>query len=193
MIDPRRIKITTQPVIEPVSLDEIKSQLRIDHSDEDSLLESMIVAARIHCEDIARRAFITRTHTAKLDCWPYSIFELPYPPLIAITSIKYTDAEGVEATFSSSNYIVDTFSEPGRVALKSSADWPNVTLQDINGIEIIYTAGYGLADDVPETYKLAIRAYVGTYYENREQFIVQQGLTAVSLPFVDALLMTDRG
>lgn len=193
MIDKSRLKITTQPVSEPVSLAEAKAQLRVDHDEEDALLESMIMAARIHCEHISRRAFVTRTYTLKMDYWPHWCFELLYPPLVSVTSIKYTDSAGVEATFSSGNYLVDTFSEPGRVALKNGASWPSVTLQDINGVEIIYTAGYGTAEDVPETYKLAIRAYLGTYYENREQFIVQQGLSSINLPFADHLLMTDRG
>lgn len=199
VIDVLRVKITTPPVEEPVSLSEIKDQLRIDHDVEDALLNSMITAARIHCENIARRVFVTRTYTAYLDNWPYMTrFELPYPPLIGITSVKYYDnIDSPAFTFAASNYFVDAYSEPGRFVLKAASTWPimaaNTTLQEINGVELIYTAGYGLADDVPETYKLAIRAYVGAFYENREQFVVQPGLSSVTIPFVDNLLMTDRG
>lgn len=196
MIDPRRVKITTQPSIEPVTSTEAKLHCRIDASTEDSLIAFWIETARLQAEDISRRSFITRTYTAFLDAWPSDIFELPYPPLLAVTSIKYyDDAGGAAVTFSSSNYQVDTHSEPGRVALKSAADWPSVTLRDINGVEIIYTAGYGsAATDVPDRYKAAMLLLIAHYYENRESVIVGQGVSVSQLPQgVYDLLMMDRG
>jgi uncharacterized phiE125 gp8 family phage protein len=179
-IDARRIKITTAPSIEPVTETEAKLHCRVDHSTEDAIFTRLIETARIQCEDIARRAFITRTFTAYLDCWPYMTrFELPFPPLIAVTSIKYYDDAGSSAaTFASSNYQVDAHSEPGRIALKSSATWPSVSLRELNGVEIIYTAGYGaLATDVPDRYKEAMLLLIGHLYEHRESVVVEQGVS----------------
>jgi uncharacterized phiE125 gp8 family phage protein len=194
MIDARRVKITTQPTSEPVSLEEAKEQLHITHNDEDSFIDGLIVAARIHCEDVARRAFVTRSYTAFLDKWPSWVFELPYPPMLGVTSIKYyDDLGGAAVTFSASNYIVDAHSEPGRVALKSTADWPSPTLREINGVEIIYTAGYGDAEDVPQNYKAAIKLYIGSLYENRESLTTAQGISVIPNPDFDRLLLTDRG
>ena len=193
-LDPRRIKITTQPTSEPITLDEAKEHLHIVHSNEDVFITGLIMAARIHCENIARRAFVTRSYTAYSDCWPRYVFELPYPPLVSVTSIKYYDDEGsAAATFSSSNYYVDTNSEPGRVALINNADWPDVTLREINGVEIIYVAGYSDADDVPETYKAAIKLVLADLYENREGLTVGQGLTPIVNKRVEDLLLIDRG
>lgn len=195
MIDARRVKITTAPSIEPVTETEAKLHCRVDHSTEDTIFTRLIETARIQCEDIARRAFITRTFTAKLDCFPATIFELPFPPLLTVTSIKYTDDAGNQSTYSSGNYIVDAHSEPGRVALKSSADWPSVTLQEINGVEIIWTAGYGTqATDVPDRYKEAMLLMIGHLYEHRESVVVEQGASLSELPqgIYDLLLM-DRG
>lgn len=194
-IDASRIKVTTAPAIEPLTTAEVKLHLRIDHSEEDALIDRLIQTARQQCEDVSRRAFITRTLTAKLDCWPDCTFELPFPPLLAVTSIKYTDISAVQTTFSASNYIVDAHSEPGRIGLKWSSYWPSVTLQAINGIEIIYTAGYGAAaTDVPDRYKAAILLLVAHLYENREAAVVGQGFSSQALPFgLDALLLTDRG
>lgn len=193
-LDPRRIKITTAPTSEPVSVAEAKLHCRVDHSTEDDLFTRLIETARIQCEDISGRAFITRTLTAYLDYWPDYIFELPYPPLATIESIKYyDDAGGAAATFASSNYQVDTTSEPGRVVLKSTANWPSTTLRDINGVEIIYTAGYGVAADVPDRYKQAMLLLIGHLYENRESVVVQQGVSLVQVPqAVEYLLLTDR-
>src|SRR4030095_2179567 len=195
MIDTRRIEVTTQPVEEPVTLDEAKEQLHITHDDEDLYIEGLIVAARIHCEQVARRSFVTRTYTAFLDGWPYMTrFELPYPPLLSVTSIKYTDAAGVQSTFPASNYLVDTHSQPGRIAIKSSASYPSVKLQDINAVEIAYTAGYGLALNVPDIYKAAVKLMLAHLYENREAVTVAQGISVMTTPLgLDTLLLTDRG
>lgn len=194
-IDPRRVKITTPPAEEPVSTAEAKLQAHIDQSVEDTLIAYWITTARQQCEDIARRSFVTRTYTAYLDCWPGWLTELPYPPLATVTSVKYYDDAGSPAaTFASSNYQVDTHSEPGRLALKSTADWPSTTLRDINGVEIIYTAGYGAASAVPARYKAAIFLIVAHLFQHRESVVVEQGVSLVELPqgIYDLLLM-DRG
>jgi uncharacterized phiE125 gp8 family phage protein len=196
-IDPRRVKITTAPAVEPITAAEAKLHCRVDHSTEDAIFTRLIETARIQCEDIARRAFITRTYTAYFDCWPYMTrFELPYPPLIGITSVKYYDDLGSAAvTVSASNYQVDTNSEPGRFALKSTASWPSTTLRELNGVEIIYTAGYGaLAANVPARYKDAMFLLIAHYYEHREAVVVEQGVSLTELPMaVYDLLTADRG
>lgn len=186
-------KMTVAPTEEPVSVAEMKANSRIDHNEEDALLATYIAAARRTCEDISRRAFVTRTYVAKLHRWPGAEYiALPHPPLQSVTSIVYTDENGTPATYSSANYVVDTHSEPGRIWLKADASWPDVTLQVGLPIAITFVAGFGEAEDVPDTYKMAILAYAGAYYENREAFVVSPGLTPISLPFVDSWLMTDR-
>lgn len=195
IIDPRRVRVTTAATVEPVTATEAKLHCRIDHATEDTLIDRLIEVARQQCEDIAQRAFITRTYTAYLDRWPGAWFELPYPPLIAVTSIKYYDDAGSAAvTYASSNYQVDAHSEPGRVALKTNLSWPSVTLRDLNGVEIIYTAGYGAAADVPDRYKAAMLLMIGHLYEHRESVLVEQGVSVTQLPQgVYDLLFMDRG
>lgn len=194
-LDPLRVRITTPPAVEPLTTAEAKLHLRIDHDDEDSYIDGLITTARLYCEDVSQRALITRTYTARLDRWPGSVIELPYPPLLAVTSIKYTDIDGNESTYSSANYLVDAHREPGRIALKNGVSWPSVTLQEINGVEIVWTAGYGAAgSDVPERYRQAMLLLIGHYYENREAIMVAQGANMATLPLaLDALLLTDRG
>lgn len=45
------IKIIKMPEIEPISLDEAKQHLKINDSDEDIIVGSMIKQARKFCED----------------------------------------------------------------------------------------------------------------------------------------------
>lgn len=186
-----------EPAEEPVSRSEAKLHLRIeeDVTDDDALVDRLITVARVECEKVARRAFVERTCVAQLDVWPWDgVITLTAPPLVSVEEIRYTDADGNEATVDAAGYWVDTHSEPGRVVLKSSASWPSVTLQEIAGIQIEYTAGYGDAADVPAGYQQAMLLLIGHLYENREAVVVGQGITMLKLPLaVDALLMGDRG
>jgi len=190
-----RVKETTAPTVAILTAAEAKVHLRIDHSTEDTYIEGLVEAAREFIENVTGRSLITRTYTAKLDDWPRtSVISLPFPPLIAVTSIKYTDEDGVTATFSSSDYTVDNYNEPGRIVLASDASWPSVKLADINGVEIIWTAGYGAAATaLPQKLREAAYLLVGHFYENREAVAVAQGIsvTPVPLAFWD-LVMVDR-
>jgi len=71
---------------EPVTLDEAKNWCRIDVTDDDTLIEDIIIpAAREVCENYANLSFIARTVTAKIQNG-LGNFYLPYAPVVAITS-----------------------------------------------------------------------------------------------------------
>lgn len=186
----------TAPALLPVTLSELKTHLRIDHSDEDTTISGYLKAARERCELEARRTFINTTYDMYLDAWPRkSKFTLPRPPIVSVTGVYYTDDEGDETEYSSANYLVDIYSEPGRIVLRSTAAWPSVTLQEINGVRVRFVAGYGTTPAaVPERYRQAIMLTAGHFYENREGVLVAQGYNAIVLPdAVRNLLGIDRG
>lgn len=188
------LKLITGPAEEPVSLAEAKLHCRVDIDDDDALISGFITAAREVVEGIARRALIEQTLELVLDEFPgEDRLTLPRPPLLSVTSVKYTSEAGVEATFSSSSYVVDTDSEPGRVVLKSGYSWPATTLQVVSGVRVRFKAGFGdEAADVPQRYKQAVGLLVSHWYENREA-IATSGAVPKEVPFgVMALLWLDR-
>jgi uncharacterized phiE125 gp8 family phage protein len=157
--------LTTAPTEEPVSLDEVKAHVLVDHSADDIYLNSLIVAARMHVENYLQRALVTQTWDLYLDAFPDEI-EIPLPPLVSITHIKYYDTGGTLQTLSESNYTVDTYSQPGRVVLAYSCSWP-ATRSIINAVTIRFVAGYGAASAVPRHIRQAILLKVADLYENR--------------------------
>lgn len=188
------LKLITAPATEPVTASEAKSHLRVDTTADDTLIGTLITAARQHVENHLRRALITQTWELVMDAFPAGdVIRLPRPPLVSVTSIKYTDVAGSESTFSSAAYVVDTDSTKGRVVLKSGESWPSDTLAAANGVRVRYVAGYGSAAAVPNPIRQAILLLIGTLYENRESVLVAQGVTVAQLPFgVEALLMPYR-
>lgn len=188
--------LITAPTVEPVSLAEARAHLRIDIDDDDTLISGLITAARSHLEGIARPklAMINQTWDYIADSFPTGdTFEIRPYPLQSITSIKYTDDDGVEATFSAANYQVDTSRQPGRLRLKSTASWPSVVLREMNGLAIRFVAGYGATGaSVPMPLRQAILLLVGHWYENREPVLVT-GMMASPLPMtVEALFRNWR-
>lgn len=191
------IQVVTEPVKEPVPIEQLKNDIRVDSdlTADDILIRGLGIAARITAEKIQRRALISQTIELTLDDWPATDWiRIPRPPLQSVTSIKYYDTDDTEYTLSSSSYLVDTASEPGRVILNSGESWPSsVTLRPANAVVIRFVAGYGDdQEDVPETTQQAIRLLVGHWYENREA-VSTTGAVPKDLPFgVRALLWLER-
>ena len=85
-----RITTKTAPVSDPVSLDRVKRSLGLDNvRDFDTTLQELIKSASGAVSGDLGRALVTTTYTLYLQRWPGRIIQLPYPPLIAIDSVKY--------------------------------------------------------------------------------------------------------
>ena len=162
-----KIKLTTAPSTEPISLSEAKAHMRVDFNNDDTYIENLIVAAREFCETMQNRAYITQTWELALDAFINNI-ELPNPPLQSVISMKYYDTSENEITLNSDDYFVDTYSEKGTISLKHGKYWPSTQLRPLNGVIIRYIAGYGNAATVPIKIKQAILMLVAHWYENRE-------------------------
>jgi len=188
------LTIVTPPAEEPVTLTEAKNHLRVDLSDDDSLISALIVAAREHAEAITRRAFITQTLKLSMDAFPVNNgpIYVPMPPLQSVNSLKYFDTDGVEQTLTEgTDYLVDNESEPGRITPAPDTGWP-ATQNRPNAVSVEFVAGFGDASKVPQGIKQAILLMVGHWYENREA-VTMQGNNAGELPMaVDSLLMMHR-
>lgn len=181
----------------PLTTEEAVAHLNALGVGDDTYIASLNVAATAWAEEYTGRAFINRTYKAFLDAWPVdtrgyqlTTLDIPKPPLVSVTHVKtYDDADAV-TTFSSASYFVDTNSLKGRLALRTTAAWPNVA-RTANGIEIQWVAGYGAAADVPQPIKQAILLLVGHWYANREA--VKVGETVTDIPMgVEALLNAYR-
>lgn len=185
--------LMTAPATEPVSLSEIKRHVRIheDDIDEDLYLSNLISVAREQVESITWRKLITQTWYAYLPDWPCGDYiELPFGSLQSVTTVKYTDVDGDESTWSSAEYIVGTDYQKGRVTLADGYTWPNETLYPSNPIEVEFVCGYGAASDVPYPLRHAIKIMVSELFENREISVV--GVSFQNFDTINNLLSNYR-
>lgn len=165
------LALVTGPKVEPVSLDEVKSDfLHIDHDKEDGLLTLFVSSARTHIESaVLRRALLTQTWDLYLDSFPdEDCIEVPLPPLRDVESVKYTTFLGGEpTTMNEGLYVVDSVSQPGCIV--PIAGWPTFAPYPVNAVAVRFVAGYGAkATDVPAPIRNAIMVLVAHLYENRE-------------------------
>lgn len=163
--------LVDNPATKVVSVTDIKAQLRIDSSDEDTLLGYYIDAATDMAENYCNRHFIT--HQYKL----YFNEQVNKASLIfpnctleeagSNKPVNWTDAN--DAAQSSDKAYIDAFSNPSLVYL--SSDFPGTTLKDnaANTFYFWFNTGYGSASsDVPEAIKQAIKLIVADMYYFRE-------------------------
>lgn len=192
-------RLITAPIAEPITLEEAKAHLRVDHSEDDALISAMISAARVYCEQFTARAFVTQTWELVLDEFPTNEILIPFPPLQSVTSIKYDDSGGVEQTLSATEYDVDTASQPGWVVPVTSG-WPTAIFEGINAVRIRFVAGYdpdtsspiNYAANVPAGIKAAVLLHIGQLYAIREDVIVGTVINRVPTGGINDLLRPFR-
>ena len=179
------LEIVSAPSSEPIAQSVAKTFLKVDTSDDDTLITELIKTARQFCEEYIGRALITQTLKLSLDGFvedersikeglyqaPYLNFykryiSLPRPPVASVTHIKtYTD-DDTATTYSSSNYYLDKARNPARVVLRDGEVWPS-SLRVANAVEVTYVCGYGLASDVPSPLVVGMKEHITYMYEHR--------------------------
>jgi uncharacterized phiE125 gp8 family phage protein len=191
------LKPISPPAYAPVTLTEAKLHLRIDHAEEDTLIEQFIDAATGHVDGprgFLGRALIDQTWDLYLDRFPTREIKIPLPPLIELISVTYDDTGGVATILDPSLYSIDDVSEPGWIVPVNSS-WPS-TFDGINAVRIRFRAGYvdnsfsPAIGEVPADIRSAILLYVGSLYANRETIIV--GVSAMEIPWSAEQLLLRR-
>lgn len=158
--------LTTPAAAAPVSRDEVKTHLRVDHADEDELIDAAIAAAVAALDGYSGtlgRALGSQTWTLHLARFPAGRLTLPLPPLISVTSIAYVDPDGESQTLAADQYVMLA----GPVASVEPAhglSWPSTRAQS-RAVTIVFVAGYAA---VPAPIRSALLLMIGDLYANRE-------------------------
>ncbi len=171
----RSLTRQTAPAVEPVTLAEAKAHLRVDVSDDDAYIGTLITAAREWCEQYLDRTLVNTQWVMRFDAFPPDgthDIELPRPPMVSsgtatAVALTFTYENGTTATYSTASYRVDRASTPGAVKTLYGQTWPPHLLDD-NAISVTWWAGYGASgSSVPAAIRSAVLMLVGLFYEKR--------------------------
>lgn len=156
---PRSCVLLTPPVVEPVSLAEVRAQLRMtsDQTDEDAFLLAAVATAR---RLIERRLGISLVATRYRATWPAGVvlLELPNPPLLVDADhalIVSVDGDDLAET----DYTVDADLQPAEIELDTPAD---------GTVVVTYWAGVAPGAGIAPQLRSALLMYVGHLHTNRE-------------------------
>jgi uncharacterized phiE125 gp8 family phage protein len=157
--------ILVPPASEPLSLAEAKALLRVEHADDDAVIEALIAAARGHVEALTRRALLTQTWRLVRDAWPADgRLNLRSGPLRRVVAARVYDAAGVAHAVDVQRFVVDE-----ALGVIASPGWAlPAPGRCIAGIELDVELGFGpQAADVPAPLCQALRMILAHWYDNR--------------------------
>jgi uncharacterized phiE125 gp8 family phage protein len=146
--------ILADGVVEPVSLTDAKNWMRIDYTSDDTLIQSLINASRVHIEKLTGVAFVNKLLKSYIQTTGYEpsvwMVDLPYGPVICIDSVKIkTGINTWESLTKNEDYEVIA----GKLWLYTQGNY-----------EVQYQSGYSSA---PEDIANDILALTTWQYENR--------------------------
>ena len=187
----------TGPAVEPLTVAEAKLHLRVDITDDDAYIGTLITAAREWVENYLDRTLITTQLILRAAEFPTEELELARPPMVASGTatavvITYTLADTTTATLSTALYRVDRTSTPGNVAPIINGTWPSDVIEDANAVAVTYWAGYGpTSASVPATIRHAMLMLIGHWYDRRSAVLT--GTISKPLEFaVESLLASNN-
>jgi len=201
--------ISTQPQIEPVSLEEVTQHVRVDSSDDFDYLSDLIPVAREYIDSLTCRSSAATGWTLVAERWEdlfndtrenhaeyidpiYGVVDRSKPltiplyryPLASVSSVKYyPSGGGALTTLSTNEYRVVTTLDVGVIQLINSAP----ALADRpDAIQIAFTAGSLPASAVN---RHAIKMFVCHLYEQRAP--ISFGAEGKEIPFTLSALLTN--
>lgn len=193
LADHDALELLEAPATTPVTLTEVKDQLRVEHTDDDTLINRLInvAVAYTDVQGALGHAMITQKWGQWVNSTPPQTVKLLLGPLIAVTAVKYYDANGTLQTDTLSNYEIFGTEFSSTIGPKEGFAWP-VTQDRPDAIRIEYTIGYGSATtDIPETLRHALMMLIAHWYEHRENELV--GSISKNIPYgFDALMDMHR-
>ena len=152
-------KIVSTTGSEIVSTADAKLYMRIDTSDDDTLIGTMIEQARIWCENYIGKDIVAKSRQYYLE-EVNNRFSIPFSPLNSITSVTVQGASADYDTYGLYDEVIELNELPAKDIIVSYT-----TVGMDNGL-----------------LQQAILQLVSTYYDNRADFIVLQGVSFVKVP-----------
>lgn len=163
------LRLITPPTQEPLTLAQVKKDLRVDHNDDDETLNRVITEAREWIERRLGQKMLTQTWDFIIDQFPANEIRLPFGPVQSILQVGYINpSDGLENILPSSDYFVDDVSyqvqpEPWLFPMQGIG-WP-VTMNTVNAVRVQFVCGYTDANKIPGPFKSSLRLKVRELYD----------------------------
>ncbi len=208
----KTVKTKTPPTALAVNLSDMKIYLRVDGTDDDTLITDLIKSSSEVIKNYLRRPLISETFEFFMDAFgddnngdeklisygsgefvgsrnhilgEGDYIELPFPPIKSVTSITTYDRLNVGTVFSSTSYQIDELG--GRIYLNEGYSWPD-NLRNKEAIKIEFIAGFGDTEaSIPLPIKQAIKEYTSCIYDCKSDCDITNKRTLSPYRLIDYL------
>lgn len=146
---------------------EAKAQCRIDHDDDDLLIDRLVLVASTTVQERAGKALVTQDWDVVLSSASGCV-TVPrgLTPVQSIVSVTYKDPAGAPQTATLADFQVTGDEDGAVIKPKTGKVWPATDGED-ESLVIKLRCGFGALTDVPENLRHASLMLIGHWYENR--------------------------
>ncbi len=146
----------------------VKTSLRVDQTNEDTLLTQHIASAQEFVAALVPggRQFLTASYSLPVSGWWCGELRVPLPPLRTVDSLKYYATDGTLTTLATTFYEVRTpTNQMGTICRLPDQCWPVTQCDRKYPVLITFSCGYGTANNVPACVKQAMLVYIQWLYD----------------------------
>jgi uncharacterized phiE125 gp8 family phage protein len=181
-----KLKRTSSPAVEPITLAEAKDHMRVTTTGDDSVISFELTDARVWLEKEMGVQMISCGWAGYLDAFPDKTYiEIPLFPITGVQAVEYFAPDGTSyTTLSTGTYIFDEFHIPPRIYLAPNGSWPS-TEDRVNAVKITFNAGFNTAADVPDNWKRALKMLLLNIHDHRGD----EGLVTIPRSIMDMVNM----
>lgn len=178
-IPQNRVRVTAyDPDDDPLVLEDVRDDhLRVTNgSREDAYIQTLITTSLLMAQRQTQRRILPERWRLELSEFPSSHIELPYPPLLEVTSVAYVDDAGDEHTVDADEYVVTAPYGPeaqrGTIRLVHGGSWPSPAIRP-DAVRVTFRCGYVDTSvspeviDVPQDITHGRLLVIKDLYENR--------------------------
>lgn len=182
------VSVITGPASSAVTVADCKARTRIDTTDDDADLQTMIDSSvsRIEGPRGAGIALMAQTWRQSLKRLYGDITLLGWP-IKSVTHIKYLDVDETEQTLDTSVYRVCLDETPAKIVLRKGKSWP-VTLNESGAVWIDYVLGEADAANIEPALIDVVLLLVSHRYEHRD--LIADGVM-VEIPYAVESVMQE--
>lgn len=157
----------------PLTVADVQRRLKIDVGDDDEYIDFLIkrLTALIDAgEGALGHALCRQTWEYRIQGFPCWKIEIPLPPLVSVSSVKYLDTTETEQTLTvTTDYVViDQGSEPSIIQPALGKLWPVTACNRPDAVRIQFLAGYATAS-IPTPITAWMLREIGKAFENRDE------------------------
>ena len=177
------------PALDLLSLADAKAYLRVDHTDDDSLIEDLVQVAVDQVTSTANTSWKSRQAFGYLE----GFFDATFPvgPVTLVSQVEYiAQGDTTYTTLPTTSYYYSILAGQARIYFH---DYPSTETEAAERVRISFTYGYddGSTYNRPSQISMAAKMYVAHMYDNRLPVVVGPRMSV--MPFhIEALTNSFR-